>query len=99
MKTKTIPAIVMLTAGFAFCVISIANDYGFSFLIRSLLWVLLGFYALGYAIKVVLDINMNKLDDDISAADLGFEDGEIIEDEDEDEDSEAELELEEENQE
>ncbi len=80
MKTKPIPAMVMLTAGFAFCVIAIVNDYSFSFLIRTLFWVLIGFYVLGYVIKIVLDRNMNKLDNDITADDLGFADGEILED-------------------
>lgn len=80
MKTKQIPAIVMLTAGFVLCIISIANGYGISFLIRTMIVVLLGFYVLGYIIKCVLDANCRKLEKDLTADDLGFIDGEIIED-------------------
>ena len=80
MKTKPIPAIVMLTAGLVLCIMSVIYDYGFSFLVRTLVWVLIGFYILGYIIKIVLDMNMNKLDDEITADDLGFKDGEILED-------------------
>lgn len=81
MKTKPIPAIVMLAAGFTMCVVSIVNGYSFSFLIRRLLFVLLGFYLLGYIIKIVLDVNCKKPDRKFTANDLGFKDGEIIEDE------------------
>lgn len=81
MKTKAIPAIVMLVGCFAVCLISFVNNFGFSLFIRTLFCALIGFYVLGYIIKVVLDINMKKLDDDqLTADDLGFTDGEILED-------------------
>lgn len=81
MKTKTIPAIVMLVAGFAVCIISFVNNFSFSLFIRTLFFALIGFYVLGYIIKIVLDINMRKLDDEqLTADDLGFTDGEILED-------------------
>lgn len=81
MKTKTIPAIVMLAAGFAVCIISFVNNFSFSLFIRTLFFALIGFYVLGYIIKIVLDINMRKLDDEqLTADDLGFTDGEILED-------------------
>lgn len=80
MKTKPIPAIVMLIAAFAMCIISYVNDFSLSFLIRAMFLVLIGFYILGYIIKIILDMNMSKLDDEITADDLGFADGEIIED-------------------
>ena len=81
MNTKPIPAIVMLIAGFTMCVVSITNGYDLSFLIRRLLFVLLGFYLLGYIIKLVLDTNCKKQDKKFTIQDLGFTDGEIIEDE------------------
>lgn len=81
MKTKQIPAIVMLTAGFVLCIISYMNDFSLSYLIRSMFCVLIGFYILGYIIKIILDMNMTKLDDEFTADDLGFVDGEILEDE------------------
>lgn len=81
MKTKQIPAIVMLIAGFAMCIISYVNDFSLSFLIRAMLLTLVGFYILGYIIKVIFDMNMSQLDEKgITADDLGFADGEIIED-------------------
>lgn len=81
MKTKQIPAIVMLTAGFAVCIITFVNDYSLSFFIRTLFGALIGFYILGYIIKIVLDISIRKQrEDDITADDLGFTDGEILED-------------------
>ena len=82
MKTKQIPAIVMLTAGFAMCIISYVNDYSLSFLIKAMFFVLVGFGMLGYVIKIILDINIaKKLDENFTADDLGFIDGEILEDE------------------
>ncbi len=81
MKTKQIPAIVMLAAGFAMCIISYVNGYGISFLIRSMFWVLIGFYILGYIIKIILDRSISSLDEEFTAEDLGFIDGEILEDE------------------
>lgn len=81
MKTKQIPAIVMLAAGFVMCIISYVNDFSLSFLIKSMFFVLIGFYILGYIIKIILDMNMTQLDDEFTADDLGFVDGEILEDE------------------
>ncbi len=80
MKTKQIPAMVMLTAGFAMCIISYVNDFSFSFFIRTMIFVLIGFYLLGCVIKMILDRNMSQMDEQFTAEDLGFADGEIIED-------------------
>lgn len=84
MKTKQIPALIMLIAGFVVCIVSYINGYGFLFLVRTLLWVLPGFYVLGLIIKVVFDRNLSVIDDDdFTADDLGFTDGEILEDDEE----------------
>ncbi len=81
MKTKQIPAIVTLFAAFAMCIISYVNDYSLSFFIRAMFFVLLGFFILGVVIKIILDMNVSQLDDEVvTAEDLGFADGEIIED-------------------
>lgn len=87
MNTKPIPAIVMLTAGFAMCIISIVNGYSLSFLIRALFVVLICFYLLGWGIRIALDISFRKSKpaEDMSADDLGFAEGEIIMDEEMDE--------------
>ena len=47
MKTKQIPAIVMLAASFVLCIISYMNDFSLSYLSRSMFCVLIGFYILG----------------------------------------------------
>ncbi len=80
MKTKHIPALVTLTAAFAMCIISFINDFSLSFLIRTMFVVLLGFYLLGCIIKLILDRNMSQMAEEFTAEDLGFADGEIIED-------------------
>lgn len=80
MKTKQIPAMVMLTAAFAMCIISYVNDFSLSFLIRAMFLVMIGFYLLGCVIKIILDRNLSQMDEKFTADDLGFADGEIIED-------------------
>lgn len=81
MKTKQIPALVTLIAAFAMCIISYVNDYSLSFFIRTMFLVLVGFFILGMVIKIILDLNVSQLDEEfVTAEDLGFADGEIIED-------------------
>jgi len=81
MKTKQIPAMVTLFAAFVMCIISYVNDFSLSFFIRAMFCVLLGFFILGVVIKVILDMNISQVDDAfVTAEDLGFADGEIIED-------------------
>lgn len=81
MKTKQIPAIVTLFAAFAMCIISYVNDYSLSFFIRAMFFVILGFFILGVVIKIVLDMTVSQVDEEfVTADDLGFADGEIIED-------------------
>ena len=81
MKTKQIPAMVTLFAAFVMCIISYVNDFSLSYFIRISFFVLLGFFVLGVVIKIILDMSVSKLDEEfISADDLVFTDGEIIED-------------------
>ena len=81
MKTKQIPAMVTLFAAFVMCIISYVNDFSLSYFILISFFVLLGFFVLGVIIKIILDMSVSKLDEEfISADDLGFTDGEIIED-------------------
>lgn len=81
MKTKQIPALVTLFAAFVMCIISYVNDFSLSYFIRAMFFVMLGFFILGVVIKVILDMNMSHLDEEfITAQDLGFADGEILED-------------------
>ncbi|MCI5621828.1 MAG: hypothetical protein MR355_09780 [Lachnospiraceae bacterium] len=47
MKTKAVPAIVMLSAGFIFCIFSISKGQDFLTFAKSLIVVMLIFYVLG----------------------------------------------------
>ncbi len=67
MKTNWIPAIVMLTAGFIDCVLSICNGLPMFDFTLQLLVVLVVFYLLGCAIRIVLDMNFSQMDDEKAA--------------------------------
>lgn len=57
MKTKQIPAIIMLVAGFITCVISIFQRLEAGRFLKLLLIVLICFYILGGIVKLVIDKN------------------------------------------
>ncbi|MGN0292045.1 MAG: hypothetical protein ACI4C5_08935 [Lachnospiraceae bacterium] len=61
MKTKPIPAIVMLIAGFVTCIISIYTHMELQVFTKTLLTVLIVFYILGTVIKIVLDRNFKEM--------------------------------------
>lgn len=63
MKTNSVPAVVMLSAGFIDCALSIYQRLSLFDFTRRLLLVLVVFYILGCAVKLVLDINFAKKDD------------------------------------
>jgi uncharacterized membrane protein len=60
MKTKPIPAIVMMTAGLITCFLCIRNQVSTSDFLRRLLLVLILFYILGIILKEVLDFSFNR---------------------------------------
>ncbi len=64
MKTKQVPALVMLTAGFLTCVISIVQHMEFGKFLKTLLLVLICFYILGCVAKVILDKNFAPMQED-----------------------------------
>ena len=64
MKTKQVPAIVMLTAGFVTCVISIMQHMEFGRFLKILLLVLICFYNLGCVAKVILDKNFAPMQEE-----------------------------------
>ena len=64
MKTKQVPAIVMLTAGFVTCVISIMQHMDFGRFLKILLLVLICFYILGCVVKVILDKNFAPMQEE-----------------------------------
>lgn len=61
MKTKPIPAIVMLSAGFVTCIIAIYTHMELMAFTKSLLLVLVVFYVLGGVVKIILDKNFAQM--------------------------------------
>ena len=64
MKTKPIPAIVMLSAGFVTCIIAIYTHMELMAFTKSLLLVLIVFYILGGIVKIILDKNFAQMKDE-----------------------------------
>lgn len=58
MKTKAVPAIVMLSAGFIFCIFSISKGQDFLTFAKSLIVVMLIFYVLGGIAALILQKNV-----------------------------------------
>ena len=65
MKTKGIPAVVMLLAGFVTCIIGIVQHMETDVFIKTLLavYLLIIFYLLGCIVKLVLDKNFKEMDE------------------------------------
>jgi len=74
MKTKPIPAIVMLLAGFVTCIMSIYNRLNLKTFTKTLLLVLIIFYFFGVIIKIVLDKNFVMAEDKEEEIDPEIED-------------------------
>ena len=66
MKTRSIPAIIMLTAGFVTCVVGIQQHFSSWMFIKTLLLVLIGFYLFGCIVKLVLDKGFRIMQDPLS---------------------------------
>ena len=66
MRTKPIPAIIMLTAGFVTCVVGIVEHFSFGKYVKTLFFVLIGFYLLGCIAKLVIDKGFRVMDDPLS---------------------------------
>lgn len=64
MKTKPIPAIVMLIAGFVTCVIAIYTHMELNAFTKTLLLVLIVFYVFGTVIKIILDRNFKEMEEE-----------------------------------
>lgn len=60
MKTKQVPAIVMLIAGFFTCIVSIFQHMEVGQFLKLLFIVLVSFYILGCVIKIILDRNFTE---------------------------------------
>jgi flagellar biosynthesis/type III secretory pathway M-ring protein FliF/YscJ len=59
MKTKTIPAIIMLLAGFIACISGIMSHMDIADFMKMLLLVLVIFYVIGCVAMFVLDMMIN----------------------------------------
>lgn len=55
MRTKFIPIIIMLAAGFVSCIITILNKYEVSDSLLIILLTLVGFYVIGYIARKILE--------------------------------------------
>lgn len=79
MRTKSVPAIIMLLAGFIACIAGMAAHMEVAGFMKMLLVVLVLFYILGCVVKVILDRNFAGMQDEETT------DGEEMQDEDSDE--------------
>lgn len=64
MKTKSIPAIIMLSAGFIACIAAMSSHMEVADFMKMLLGVLVLFYVLGCIVKVILDKNFKEMQDE-----------------------------------
>lgn len=88
MKTKTIPAIIMLTAGLVACVAGIIGHMEIVRFTKMLLIVLIIFYALGCIVKMIIDSNFKEMkEEETTEGEVALEDemheeeGEAVEEE------------------
>ena len=63
MKTKPIPAIIMLIAGFVACVIGICQHMDMELFLKTVLITMIVFFVLGQIVRIILDRNIEKMAD------------------------------------
>lgn len=76
MKTKSIPAIIMLSAGFVACIAGMAAHMEVSDFMKMLLVVLILFYVIGCVVKVIFDRNFAEMQDEETTDGEAQQDGE-----------------------
>lgn len=64
MKTKTIPAIIMLTAGLIACIAGIIGHMDIVEFTKMLFIVLIIFYGLGSIVKIIIDSNFKEMQEE-----------------------------------
>lgn len=84
MKTKSVPAIIMLTAGFIACIAGMYAHMEVAGFMKMLLIVLIVFYILGCIVKMILDKNFAEVPEEETT------DGEEVQSDEEASESEAE---------
>jgi Ran GTPase-activating protein (RanGAP) involved in mRNA processing and transport len=62
-KTKALPAIIMLVAGFIDCIFSIIYNLSLWEFTRQLLLVLVIFYLIGCVVEIVVEINFKTMEE------------------------------------
>ena len=67
MKTRSVPAIVMLTAGAVTCIVGIVQHFSFGTYVETLFFVLVLFYLLGCIAKLVIDKGFRMMQDPLAA--------------------------------
>lgn len=77
MKTRSVPAIITLLAGFIACLAGIRVHMEVADFLKMLIAVLIVFYLLGCVVKVILDRNFKEIQDEKTT------DGEEAQEEDE----------------
>ncbi len=80
MKTKSIPAFIMLLAGAIACIAGIASHLEVAGFVKMLLIVLIVFYFLGCIVKIILDSNFKEEDKETTDGENASEDQEAGED-------------------
>ena len=96
MKTKEIPAIVMLIAGGVYCLLGIYCQIPLMDFLIQLLMILLGFWMMGGIIRMVLDHFIGDLEDKAKEEEEEAEEKDAEDsDEEEDDEKESETDLEE----
>lgn len=80
MKTKSIPAFIMLLAGAIACIAGIASHLEVAGFVKMLLIVLIVFYFFGCIVKIILDSNFKEEDKETTDGENASEDQEAGED-------------------
>lgn len=80
MKTKLIPAFIMLLAGAIACFAGMASHLDVAGFVKMLLIVLIVFYFLGCIVKIILDSNFKEEEKETTDGEDASEDGEEDED-------------------
>lgn len=73
MKTKSIPAIIMLTAGGIACIVGITGYMETERFMKMLFVVLIVFYFLGCIVKMILDKNFQEMKEETTEGDETLE--------------------------
>ena len=79
MKTKSVPALIMLLAGAIACIAGIASHLDVAGFVKMLLIVLIVFYLLGCIVKMILDSNFKTEEQETTDGEAESEQGETEE--------------------